>query len=83
MPTLNDLHLAMGEFLTESSQVENMMLALVTVCRGDRPMDEVFVDFMGKTFGQKIAAFKASCRTRSFSLAETAPVMRSTEPEIY
>jgi hypothetical protein len=22
-------------------------------------MDEVFVDFMGKTFGQKIAAFKA------------------------
>jgi hypothetical protein len=59
MPTLNDLHLAMGEFLTESSQVENMMLALVTVCRGDRPMDEVFVDFMGKTFGQKIAAFKA------------------------
>jgi len=38
MPTLNDLHLAMGEFLTESSQVENMMLALVTVCRGDRPM---------------------------------------------
>src|SRR6516164_10538238 len=67
MPTLNDLHLAMGEFLTESSQVENMMLALVTVCRGDRPMDKVFVEFMGKTFGQKIDTFKARCRTRNFT----------------
>jgi low affinity Fe/Cu permease len=45
MPTLNDLHLAMGELLDESSQVENMMLALVMVCRDDRPMDEVFGEF--------------------------------------
>jgi hypothetical protein len=57
----------MGEFLTESSQVENMMLALVTVYRDDRPTDEVFVEFMNKTFGQKIATFKASYRNRDFN----------------
>jgi hypothetical protein len=67
MPTLNDLHLAMGEFLTESSQVENMMLALVMVCRDDRPRDDVFVGFMEKTFGDKIKIFKARCRTRNFT----------------
>jgi hypothetical protein len=67
MPMLNDLHLAMGEFLTESSQVENMMLALVMVCRDGRPMDDVFVEFMGKTFGKKIDMFTAGCRTRNFT----------------
>jgi hypothetical protein len=67
MPTLNDLHLAMGEFLTECSHVENMMLGLVIVCRGDRPMDDVFVQFMGETFGGKIKIFKARCRTRNFT----------------
>jgi hypothetical protein len=67
MPTLNDLHLAMGEFLTESSHFENMMLALVMVCPDDRPMDDVFIGFMEETFGGKIKIFKARCRTRNFT----------------
>src|SRR5215470_10332119 len=67
MPTLNDLHLAMGEFLTESSQVENMMFALVTVCRDDQPIQDLFVEWMLKTFGDKIHTFKTSCRNREFT----------------
>jgi hypothetical protein len=69
MPNLNDLHLAMGEFLTESSHVENMMLGLVQVCRGNRPMNEMFVKFIRETFGVKIKIFKARCRTRKFTNA--------------
>jgi hypothetical protein len=56
MPTLNDLHTAMGRFLTESSHVENLMLALVSVAQRNRTMEEAFIDFMGKTFGGKIRA---------------------------
>jgi hypothetical protein len=67
MPTLDDLHLAMGEFLTESAQVENMMLSLVIACQPNRDMHDVFVEFMGKTFGGKIDSFKAACRTHPFS----------------
>jgi hypothetical protein len=53
MPTIKDLHCAMGEFLTASSEVENWMLSFVTTCQRDRASDEVFVDFMGKTLGKK------------------------------
>jgi hypothetical protein len=58
MPTIKDLHCAMGEFLTASSEVENWMLSFVTTCQRDRARDEVFVDFMGKTLGQKIDEFR-------------------------
>jgi hypothetical protein len=61
MPTIKDLHCGVGEFLTASSEVENVMLAFVTTRRQrDRARDEVFVDFMGKTLGQKIDEFQAS-----------------------
>ena len=66
MRTLDDLHFAMGDFLTESSHVENMMLALVTACQRNREMDDVFVEFMGKTFGQKIGSF-IMCQAHQFS----------------
>ena len=67
MTTLKDLHCAMGEFLTESSQVENVMLAVVIVCQRDRPLEEVFVDFMRKTFGDKIKEFKRVCNAFQFT----------------
>jgi hypothetical protein len=42
------------------------MLTLVIVCQQRRPIEKVFVDFMGKTFGQKIAEFKRVCTAYPF-----------------
>ncbi|MGT2500439.1 hypothetical protein ACVOMS_05640 [Bradyrhizobium guangxiense] len=67
MPTLDDLHLAMGEFLTESSAVEDMMLGLYIVCNPDRPMGEIFNDFVDQTFGGKIKKFKQACDAHPFT----------------
>lgn len=75
MPTLDDLHLAMGKFLTESSEVENMMLSLVIACQLNRDMHDVFVEFMGKTFGGKIDSFKAACRTHPFTDAHRTTLL--------
>jgi hypothetical protein len=67
MPTIKDLHCGMGEFLSASSEVENLMLALVTACQRNRSMDEVFVDFMDKTLGPQIAEFKRVCNAYEFT----------------
>lgn len=66
MNSLDELHTEMGRFLTESSYVENLMLLFVVVAQDRRPLEEAFVDFMGKTFGQKISDFKKSLRCVSF-----------------
>jgi hypothetical protein len=72
MPTIKDLHCAMGEFLTASSEVENMMLAFVLHASGNRARDEVFVDFMGKTLKQKIDEFKRVCKAYAFTKKQRA-----------
>jgi hypothetical protein len=66
--SLDDLHLLMGRFLTESSHVENMMLALVvSVSQTGRAIEDVSAQFMDKTFGEKIKEFKRSCDAYAFS----------------
>jgi hypothetical protein len=72
LTTIRDLHCAMGEFLTESSQVENMMLMVVTVCQRNRPAAEVFVDFMARTLGKKIDEFKRVCDAYPFTEKQRA-----------
>jgi hypothetical protein len=67
MSSLGELHSAMGEFLTESSRVENLMLSLLIACRRDRGLEDIFTDFMSKTFGSKIVEFKRACRAYNFS----------------
>jgi hypothetical protein len=66
MPTLDDLHVAMGRFLTESSIVENGMFAIFAMSQRERSSDDVFSDFMDKTFGDKIKAFKNVCNAHPF-----------------
>src|SRR4051812_37868681 len=66
MPTLDDLQVAMGRFLTESSMVENAMLAIFAACQRERSSDDVFRDFMGETFGGMIKAFKNVCNAHPF-----------------
>jgi hypothetical protein len=51
MAALDDLHLAMGRFLTESSHAENVMFSLYHVCTPTRPLDQRFHEFTDQTFG--------------------------------
>jgi hypothetical protein len=67
MATLSELHTEMGRFLTESSQVENMMYLLFSVAQKEHPPRDAFVYFNGKTFGGKIDAFKEACDAYPFS----------------
>ena len=67
MATLSDLHMEMGRFLTESSQVENMMHVLFSVAQKEHPSRDAFAYFNGKTFGGKINAFKGVCNAYPFS----------------
>jgi hypothetical protein len=54
-----------GGIVTESSQVENIMLSIVIVCQRSRPIQKVLVDFMGKTFGEKNRRIQAHLRCLS------------------
>jgi hypothetical protein len=54
----DELHLAMGEFLTECSNLENILLALMMFCQPDRPFDEVHLEMLDKTFGVRLKEFK-------------------------
>jgi hypothetical protein len=66
MATLDDLHLAMGHFQTESSHVENIMLSLYYVCTPARSLEKHYNEFMDETFGGKITKFKAACDAYPF-----------------
>src|SRR5262245_50460974 len=66
MATLDDLHLAMGRFLTESSHAENIMFSLYYICSPNPSLERLFNEFIDKTFGEKIKLFKAACDARPF-----------------
>jgi hypothetical protein len=66
MATLDDLHLAMGRFLTESSHVENIMLSLYYVSDPNRSFDRLVGEFLDQTFGTKIRMFKDACNAYPF-----------------
>jgi hypothetical protein len=57
MTALDDLHLAMGRFLSESSEVETMMWVLFGICQQERSFPDAFNYFLDQTFGAKIAEF--------------------------
>jgi hypothetical protein len=60
MPTLDDMHKALGEFLTELGRVEFTML-LVMDYLNEAPIEHLFDVYAPKTFGSKIDCFKSWC----------------------
>ncbi len=75
MPTIRDeLHLAMGEFLTECSNLENELINLVMFCQPDRDSDDVFREMLNETFGNKLKEFKRVCKVYKFSVAHRATI---------
>jgi hypothetical protein len=66
MATLDDLHLAMGRCLTESSHAESVMFSLYYVCNPNRSLEQLFNKFMDQTFGTKIEMFQKACEAYAF-----------------
>jgi len=62
----DDMNLALGRFLSESSDTENVMLSLFLYCNLEA-LDTSFDKFMNQTFGGKIALFKSATRRWNFS----------------
>jgi hypothetical protein len=63
----DELHLAMGEFLTECSNLENLMLALMVFCQDKRSLDEIHLEWLDDTFGDRIKVFEKVCNSYSFT----------------
>jgi hypothetical protein len=72
MATLDDLHLAIGRFLTQSSDAESVMFSIYYACSPKGTLEQLFNDFMDETLGKKITMFKAACNAH--------PSLTSTEP---
>ena len=50
----DELHLAMGEFLTECSNLENILITLMMFCQNKKGLQEVFLEMLDKTFVTRI-----------------------------
>ncbi len=55
----DELHLAMGEFLTECSNLENILISLMMFCQDRRDFQLIHLEMLGETFGNRIKAFKS------------------------
>jgi hypothetical protein len=57
------MHQALGEFLTEMGRVEFRMLLFVDAMGGleDPPLEALFPEYAGNSFGPKVAWFKKYC----------------------
>jgi hypothetical protein len=66
--TIDDLHRALGEFLSACSRIENLMFGFIWACDGKgRGLEDVFKEFSSLTFGPKITQFKKTCGEYPFS----------------
>jgi hypothetical protein len=63
----DELHLAMGEFLSECSNLENMLISLMMFCQDKRHFQEIHLEMLDKTFGARIRELKKSCRDYTFT----------------
>lgn len=75
MPTIKDeLHLAMGEFLTECSNLENAIISLLMFAQPYRDFDDVHREMLNKTFGEKLKKFKEISRDCQFKSNHRATI---------
>jgi hypothetical protein len=63
----DELHLAMGEFLTECSNLENMLITLMMFCQNKKHFQEVHLEMLDETFGTRIKEFKRACSGYEFT----------------
>ena len=70
----DDLHLAMGEFLTECSNLENVVVSLLMFCQPHRDFNEVHLEVLDKTFGVRLREFKKVCGAYQFKAPHRATI---------
>jgi hypothetical protein len=64
---LDKLHSAMGEFLTECSHLENMLIMMSMISPNGKTLPEIFQETLNQTFGKRIHEFKKAIAALSFS----------------
>ncbi|MDA9512065.1 hypothetical protein XI04_03105 [Bradyrhizobium sp. CCBAU 11430] len=76
---LDELHQAMGEFLTECSNLENVLITMMMFCQNKRHFTEVYLDMLNETFGTRIKEFKKSIQSYAFSPEHRAALDTATQ----
>jgi hypothetical protein len=70
----DELHLAMGEFLSECSNLENLLITLMMFCQNKKHFEEVYLETLDKTFGARIKEFKRACSHYAFTPDQRATI---------
>ncbi|MET4802569.1 hypothetical protein [Bradyrhizobium sp. LB11.1] len=78
-PKLADLHVAMGEFLTECSKLENVLITMMMFCQNTKHFTEVYLAMLNETFGTRIKEFKKSIQNYAFSPEHRAALDTATK----
>jgi hypothetical protein len=63
----DELHLAMGEFLTACSDLENLLITVMMFCQNKKRLEEVYLQMLDKTFGARIKKFERACSGYEFT----------------
>jgi hypothetical protein len=78
--TLDDMHKALGEFLSELGHVEFTMLLLMDYLN-EAPIEHLFDIYAPKTFGAKIDCFKSWCALAGVS-EEKKPILQTVYKDL-
>ena len=54
MKQRDELHLAMGQFLSECSNLENMLITMMMFAQDKKHFQEVHLEMLNETFGIRI-----------------------------
>jgi hypothetical protein len=65
---LDELHRAMGEFLTACAHLENMLWGLLVICESDTTtFQDIAKQFLPLTFGARVDLLVKKCSAKQFS----------------
>ncbi|TPQ32983.1 hypothetical protein C2U70_20370 [Bradyrhizobium guangdongense] len=57
----------MGAFITECSNLENMLISMIIFTNASKSFEEVYLEMLDKTFGARIREFKKAAALYDFS----------------
>ena len=64
----------MGEFLTECSNLENILIAMMMFCQNKKHFEEIYLALLNETFGTRLREFKKAVSGYSFSAEHRATI---------
>src|SRR5215475_1259165 len=63
----DQLHRAMGEFLTEISNLENVLITMMIFCLNKKHFESVYLEMLNETFGTRLREFKKAVTAYPFT----------------